>query len=104
MSASVALPARYSCQKLKQPLMTFTSHTATPSSGSPATRAMAPAAHRRIAMRCVKLESSARTGDFLASAWMRFFPWRPWRASASSCVSPAGEVSSAENTLSAVSR
>ena len=104
LSASVALPARYSCQKLKQPLMTFTSHTAMPSSGSPATKAMMPAAHRRHAMRWVKLERSASAGDFLRSVWMRFLPSRSWRDRASCCVSPAREVPSAERASAAVSR
>ena len=74
------LAGAYSCQKLKHPLMTFTSHTATPSSGSPATKAMMPAAHSRMAMRCVKFDRNASTGDFFFSVWMRFLPCLAWRA------------------------
>ena len=55
-------------------------------------------------MRCVKFDRNASTGDFFFSVWMRFLPCLAWRASASACVRPALDVSSAEKTLSGVRR
>jgi hypothetical protein len=80
--------------------MTFTSQTATPSSGMPAKKAIAPATQSRIAMRWVKLERKTSRGDFFFALWMRFLPSSRCRAAACSWESPAWEVSSASKTLS----
>ena len=82
--------------------MMFTSHTATPSSGMPAKKAMEPATQSRTAIRCVKFERNAKSGDRFFALSMRFLPAVCWREPASSDARPPRLEPSSDSTWSIV--
>ena len=90
-SASAAFSARNSCQNEKIALITTTAQIAQPSCGILPTKAIAPPAQRRRAMRCVKLARSLRQSGLPLIVWIAFGPNFASLALASAVVSPSGD-------------
>ena len=95
LSASAAFSARNSCQNEKIALITMTAQIAQPSCGILPTKAIAPPAQRRRAMRWVKFARNLRHKGFPLIVWIAFGPTLARRVFASAVERPSADVPAA---------